>query len=140
MHDQKVLKVSPDGHSEVIVQLADDQPSGLGWLLNGDLLIVAMRSKRLLRFDGMKSACTPINELPVHLQRHGRRQNRRALGNFGFDIHNESAEENAEIILVVRWRNRQVSDEVLFPNGTVITPDDKTLIVAETKPVNKRLR
>lgn len=136
MHDQKVLKVSPDGHSEVIVQLADDQPSGLGWLPNGDLLIVAMRSKRLLRFDGNEiSVHADLSELAsgicndMVVDKIGRAY----VGNFGFDIHNGAPKKNAEIILVEPdGTTRCVNDEVLFPNGTVITPDDKTLIVAET--------
>lgn len=136
MHDQKVLKVSPNGDHEVVVQLADDQPSGLGWLPNGDLLIVAMSSRRLLRFDG--------NEMSVHADlsdlASGRcndmvvdKVGRAYVGNFGFDLHNGESQRNAELILVEPdGQARCVNDEVLFPNGTVITPDDSTLIVAET--------
>ena len=46
MHAQKVLKVDPNGNFETVVELEDDQPSGLGWLPNGDLLIVAMTKKQ----------------------------------------------------------------------------------------------
>ena len=126
----------PDGHSEVVVALADDQPSGLGWMLNGDLLIVAMRSKRLLRFDSNEiSVHADLSELAsgfcndMVVDKIGRAY----VGNFGFDIHNNAPRENAEIILVeTDGSSRCVNDEVLFPNGTVITPDGRTLIVAET--------
>ena len=60
MHDQKVLKVSPDGHSEVVVALADDQPSGLGWMPNGDLLIAQCAANDCCVLTPMKSAYTPI--------------------------------------------------------------------------------
>jgi sugar lactone lactonase YvrE len=136
MHDQKVLKVAPSGDVEVVVQLAEDQPSGLGWLPNGDLLIVAMSSRRLLRFDGSEIsvhadlselASGVCNELVVD------KVGRAYVGNFGFDLHNGAARCNAELILVEPDGSaRCVDDEVLFPNGTVITPDDATLIVAET--------
>ena len=136
MHDQKVLKVAPSGDLEVAVQLADDQPSGLGWLPNGDLLIVAMSSRRLLRFDGTEiSVHADLSELASGLcndmvvDKFGRAY----VGNFGFDLHNGAAQRNAELILVEPdGKARCVDDEVLFPNGTVITPDDSTLIVAET--------
>ena len=43
MHDQKVLAIAPDGTREVMLTL-EDRPSGLGWLPDGDLLVVAMTS------------------------------------------------------------------------------------------------
>ena len=52
MHDRKVLRIQPDGSCETILELEDDEPSGLGWLPNGDLLIVSMRKRQLLRYDG----------------------------------------------------------------------------------------
>ena len=52
MHAQKVLKVMPGGQAQTIVELEDDQPSGLGWLPNGDLLIVSMTKRSLLKYDG----------------------------------------------------------------------------------------
>ena len=136
MHDQKVLKVAPSGNFEVVVQLADDQPSGLGWLPNGDLLIVAMSSRRLLRFDGTEiSVHADLSELAsgicndMVVDSIGRAY----VGNFGFDLHHGAPQRNAELILVEPdGKARCVDDEVLFPNGTVITPDDATLIVAET--------
>ena len=136
MHDQKVLKVAPSGDLEVAVQLADDQPSGLGWLPNGDLLIVAMSSRRLLRFDGTEiSVHSDLSELASGLCNDMvvDKLGRAYVGNFGFDLHNGAAQRNAELILVESdGTARCVDDEVLFPNGTVITPDDATLIVAET--------
>ena len=136
MHDQKVLKVAPSGKFEVVVQLADDQPSGLGWLPNGDLLIVAMSSRRLLRFDGTEiSVHADLSELAsgicndMVVDSAGRAY----VGNFGFDLHHGAAQRNAELILVEPdGKARCVDDELLFPNGTVITPDDATLIIAET--------
>ena len=54
MHDRKVLRVSGDGRAETIVRLQDDEPSGLGWMPDGDLLIVSMRKRQLLRFGGSR--------------------------------------------------------------------------------------
>jgi sugar lactone lactonase YvrE len=44
----QVSSVAPDGGSRLELEI-DDQPSGLGWLPDGRLLVVAMSSQRLLR-------------------------------------------------------------------------------------------
>jgi sugar lactone lactonase YvrE len=55
------------------------------------------------------------------------------IGNFGFDLAANMPVEPAEIVLVTPdGIARIVAEELFFPNGTVITPDDQTLIVAET--------
>ncbi len=140
MHDQRVLAVDPQGDAETnvetIVRLQDDQPSGLGWLPDGDLLIVAMSQRRLLRFDGQQlsvhadlsaAASWYCNDMVVDA--HGRAY----VGNFGFDLHNRAKPSSAELIRVDPDGSIHVEDrDVMFPNGTVITPDGKTLIVGES--------
>ena len=136
MHAQKVLKVDPQGNVETVVELDDDQPSGLGWLPNGDLLIVAMTKKQVLRFNGSQlSVHADLSSLASHfcndmvVDHVGRAY----VGNFGFDIHNGAQQSAAELICVeVDGSARCVDDDLIFPNGAVITPDNKTLIVAET--------
>ena len=136
MHAQKVLKVDPQGNVKTVVELDDDQPSGLGWLPNGDLLIVAMTKKQVLRFNGSQlSVHADLSSLASHfcndmvVDHVGRAY----VGNFGFDIHNGAQQSAAELICVeVDGSARCVDDDLIFPNGAVITPDNKTLIVAET--------
>lgn len=136
MHAQKVLKVDPQGNVETVVELDDDQPSGLGWLPNGDLLIVAMTKKQVLRFNGSQlSVHADLSSLASHfcndmvVDHVGRAY----VGNFGFDIHNGAQQSAAELICVeVNGSARCVDDDLIFPNGAVITPDNKTLIIAET--------
>lgn len=136
MHAQKVLKVDSQGNVETVVKLDDDQPSGLGWLPNGDLLIVAMTKKQVLRFNGSQlSVHADLSSLASHfcndmvVDHVGRAY----VGNFGFDIHNGAQQSAAELICVdVDGSARCVDDDLIFPNGAVITPDNKTLIVAET--------
>lgn len=136
MHAQEVLRVTPAGEKQVVVTLDDDQPSGLGWLPDGDLLIVAMTTRRLLRFDGnalhvhsdlSELASWYCNDMVVD------RRGRAYVGNFGFDLHNRATPSPAELIRVdPDGQARIVAQDVVFPNGTVITPDEKTLIVGET--------
>ena len=51
MHASKVLKATPDGEVSEVVEVPN-LPSGLGWLPNGDMLVVSMNDRKLLRFDG----------------------------------------------------------------------------------------
>ena len=47
MHSQRVLAVDMEGRTEVICVVPQD-PSGLGWLPDGRMLVVSMRDRRLL--------------------------------------------------------------------------------------------
>jgi sugar lactone lactonase YvrE len=55
------------------------------------------------------------------------------VGNFGFDRHRGEPERATSLARVdPDGRVARAADDLLFPNGTVITPDGRTLIVAET--------
>lgn len=136
MHAREVLRVTPDGNRESVVKVPG-WPSGLGWLPNGDLLIVAMTERRVLRYDGTNLtehanleslASFHCNDMVVDAS------GRAWVGNFGFDIFTRGTErKGAELIRVdPDGSARVVADDLAFPNGTVITPDGTTLIVGET--------
>jgi sugar lactone lactonase YvrE len=135
MHDQVVRTVDADGRSEVIARVEND-PSGLGWLPDGRLLVVSMRDRRLLRLD--PDGLTEVADLSGLASHHCNdmvvdERGRAYIGNFGFDLHQSASRKQAELILVnPDGSARVVADELDFPNGTVITPDGKTLIVGET--------
>jgi sugar lactone lactonase YvrE len=131
---RKVMTVDLQRNAETIIKM-EDSPSGLGWLPDDTLLIVSMNDERLMRLgpDGLKEvadlsslATYRCNDMVVD------KKGRAYVGNCGFDFQNEQLKP-AEIILVTPEGNAQiVADNLEFPNGTIITPDDKTLIVAET--------
>jgi len=135
MHAHRVMTVNLDGKTETIIEVAG-QPSGLGWLPDGRLLVVSMTDRRLLRLDpdGLTEAADlrelasyHCNDMVVD------RQGRAYIGNFGFDFIARQPFAPAEIVLVTPDGNaRVVADEMAFPNGSVITPDGRTLIVGET--------
>src|SRR5918997_4148162 len=56
------------------------------------------------------------------------------VGNAGFDLSDRPLQVRpAELVLVTPdGQARVVDDEVVFPNGSVVTPDGGTLVVAET--------
>lgn len=136
MHDQRVLRVQPDGQSETIVRLSDDQPSGLGWLPNGNLLIVSMTKRQILQYDGQhlqqyadlsQHASWYCNDMVVDDIGNA------YVGNFGFDLHNNAKPASAELIRVAVNGDIFVEDnDLMFPNGTVITADGRSLIVGES--------
>lgn len=136
MYNHQVMTVDMEGNTETIIEISK-QPSGLGWLPDGRLLVVSMTDRRLLRLDpdGLSEVADLSNLASFHcndmvVDLHGRAY----VGNFGFDLYTEPRVfKSAEIILVMPdGETRVVADELAFPNGTVITPDGKTLIVGES--------
>jgi len=135
MHAHRVMTIDLNGNAETVVEVPG-QPSGLGWLPDGRLLVVSMTDRRLLRLDpaGLaevadlrKLASFHCNDMVVD------QQGRAYVGNFGFDLIEQQPFAPAEIVLVTPDGDaRVVADEMAFPNGTVITPDGRTLIVGET--------
>ena len=134
-YSHRVIAVDPQGRAETIVQVPQ-QPSGLGWLPDGSLLIVSMLDRKLMRFaDGVlseyadlsKFATGPCNDMVVDAQ------GRAYVGNFGFDRHKGEPERTTCLIRVDPDRFVSIAtEELLFPNGAVITPDGKKLIIGET--------
>jgi sugar lactone lactonase YvrE len=130
-----VYTVTPEGEETEVVRVPG-QPSGLGWLPDGSLLIVSMRDHRLLRFaDGELSVHAEVGELAdFHLNdmvvdRHGRAY----VGNFGFDLDAGADPVTTSVVRVDPDGAVAVAaDGFVFPNGMVITPDGRTLIVGET--------
>jgi sugar lactone lactonase YvrE len=135
MQSLRVMTVDATGLAEKIVEV-NGSPSGLGWLPDGRLQVVSMLDRRLLRLDGEELvevadlnhlASFHCNDMVMD------RQGRAYIGNFGFDYAANAPVKPAEIVLVTpEGHARIVADDLLFPNGTVITPDGQTLIVAET--------
>lgn len=131
----QVSTVTIDGQSEVILEV-EQQPSGLGWMPNGDLLVVSMLDRRLLRWDGQATSVhadlsdavsSPCNDMVVD------DAGRCYVGNFGFNRHR--GEPFAETTVMVVEPDGAISvgaTDMAFPNGAVITDDGLTLIIGET--------
>jgi sugar lactone lactonase YvrE len=113
-----------------------EQPSGLGWLPDGRLLIVSMRDRKVLRRepDGTLSVHA---DLGAHATGHANDmvvdgQGRAYVGNFGFDLMGGAPLEPTSLHRVdPDGRVTEVAGDLWFPNGIVITPDD-VLVVVET--------
>ena len=131
----RVLAVDIEGHVETIVE-TPQQPSGLGWTPDGSLLIVSMNDQKLLSFkNGELSEVADLSQLSTHFCNDMvvDKKGNAYVGNFGFDLHAGEQIKPTNLILVRPGEKPcVVAENVFFPNGTVITPDDKTLIVGET--------
>ena len=135
MYTHRVATVTLQGRTELIATVPQ-QPSGLGWLPDGRLLIVSMLDRRLLRLDanGLTVVADLADLAPCHcndmvVDRLGRAY----IGNFGFDFMEKEQIRATGIVMVTPKGERQVvASDLLFPNGCVITPDGHTFIVGET--------
>jgi sugar lactone lactonase YvrE len=131
----RVLTVDTDGRSEDVLEV-EGQPSGLGWMPDGSLLVVSMRDHRILRWDG--SSTTVHADVAEHCGGHLNDMvvdgsGRAYVGNFGFDLMAFADPRTANLIRVDSDGTSTVeAEEMYFPNGSVITPDGTTLIVGET--------
>lgn len=114
--------------SMTTLPLPGHAPSGLGFRPDGTLLIVSAENRTLLAYDGETvSEIADLSELaPADLgdmvvDRHGRAY----IGSQAFE---------GGVILRVDPDGAVdvVATELDFPNGMVITPDHRTLIVAES--------
>ena len=131
----RVLAVDTKGNMEPIVE-TPQQPSGLGWSPDGSMLIVSMNDQKLLSFsNGELSEVADLSQLATHFCNDMvvDKKGNAYVGNFGFDLHAGEPIKPTNLILVRPGEEPcVVAENVFFPNGTVITPDDKTLIVGET--------
>lgn len=135
-YTHRVLAIAMDGSAETVAEVPH-QPSGLGWLPDGRMLIVSMKDRRLLRLelDGSLAQHADLSRLaPWHLNDMVvDRAGRAYVGNFGFDLMSGASPTLTNVIRVdPDGTATSVADDLGFPNGMVITPDGSTLIVAES--------
>jgi sugar lactone lactonase YvrE len=143
--DYAVKTVDLAGAVETKVPVAG-RPSGLGWLPDGRMLIVSMTDRLVLRLepdalvvhaDLSDIATFHCNDMVVD------DAGRAYVGNFGFDLDTAetsgdfagalAAYEGATIARVDPDGSvHSAATGLQFPNGSVITPDGRTLIVAES--------
>jgi sugar lactone lactonase YvrE len=136
---QQVVAVDLEGNSEVIVRVRFPAfPMCIDWLSDGRLLIVSAREGRLLRrepdgalvphadLSGLAGPGHPWNEIVVD----GR--GNAYINNQGFEFPGGTFAPGTIALLTPDGSARLVADGIAFPNGMAATPDNQTLIVAES--------
>lgn len=135
-YTHRVLAVSIDGTVETCARISG-RPAGIGFLPDGRLLIASMRDRKLLRREHDGSlvqhadlsalACGDLNDLLVDSE------GRAWVGNFGFDLFAGAPASSTVLISVnIDGTAAIAAHDLAFPNGAAITPDGRTLIIAET--------
>ncbi len=141
--DHAVCSVSPDGDRRVEVAF-DGEPAGLGWLPDGRLLINSRLDRAIMRREPDGTivrhgslepwATWHANDMVVAAN------GQAYAGNFGFDLDGlyegrvkPSDIETASLVRVdPDGTSTEAAADLAFPNGTVITEDGATLIIAES--------
>ncbi|MEW6270151.1 MAG: SMP-30/gluconolactonase/LRE family protein [Thermodesulfobacteriota bacterium] len=134
IHGHRIMRMGPAGRPETVAELAT-RPAGLGWA-DGRLLVVSMLDRRLLWLDRGEwrqvadlAALAPydLNDMVVDAR------GRAYVGSFGFDLNAGKPYAPGPILCVEPGgAARIVADDVRLPNGMVVVPDGRTLIVAES--------
>ena len=131
----QVYATDPIGNCDSILKVPN-QPSGLGWLPDGTLLVVSMIDQKVLAYknnvlteyaDCSEYANFHCNDMIVSANGNA------YIGNFGFNRRKNESIKSTNLILV-RPNEKPViaANDLYFPNGTIITEDGKTLIIGET--------
>jgi sugar lactone lactonase YvrE len=146
---QEIIAVDLDGNSEVVVRVptarpetrpdsggAAQGPYSIDWLPDRRLLIVSGRDRVLLRRepDGslvphgdLSGLDRGFNEIVVD----GR--GNAYVNGAGFDfVAGEEFAPGFVALVTPDGAARQVADGIAFPNGMAVTPDNRTLIVADS--------
>lgn len=135
MFGQTVYTLTPDGARQEIAKFPN-RPSGINFLPDGSVVIISMADRKLMKVDNGRlseyadlSAALPYDINDCVCAANGDIY----VGTFGYDVFAHEEPRPATLTLVKRDGTIEtVADQVQFPNGAVITPDGKTLVVAET--------
>jgi sugar lactone lactonase YvrE len=130
-----VLAIGADGSKRTVAEI-EGEPGGLGWTPDGDLLVVAMARRRVVRVDGVGqqhlyadlSSITTCKCNDMIVDAHGNAY----VGDFGYDL--PAGAPPAPGVLALARPNGSatiVATDIHFPNGCAITLDGE-LIVAES--------
>ncbi len=134
---QQIVAVDPRGTREVVLDVDFPSfPMCFDFLPDGRMLVVSSSQSLLLsrERDGSLSSYAdlgglsqkPWNEVVVD----GR--GNAYVNGTGFDFPREEFAPGLIALVTPDGQVRQVADGVAFPNGMAITPDDRTLILAES--------
>jgi sugar lactone lactonase YvrE len=132
---QEVVALDLEGRSEVVLRV-QSFPFCIDFLPDGRLLVVSARDRLLLRRESDGSLVThadlstlsgkPWNDIVVD----GR--GNAYVNNIGFDFARGEFAPGIVALVSPEGESRRVADGLAFPNGMAVTPDNSTLIVAES--------
>ncbi len=135
MFGKAVYTVALDGTRSKVVDVPN-RPSGIGFLPDKTPVVVSMTDRCLYRIvdgklvlhsDISKLVNSDINDMVMDAKGNA------YVGNVGSDLFAGAEVQPTNFILVTAdGKAREVANGLIVPNGPVVTPDGKKLIVAET--------
>ena len=134
---QEIIAVDPDGKSEVVLQGSFGLPFCIDWLPDGHLVIVSAKEKRVLRKQA-NGTLVPYADLTSVSDKSWNEivvdgRGNAYINGAGFEITAGETFATGLIALISADGSVQkVADGIAFPNGMAVTPDNSTLVVAES--------
>jgi sugar lactone lactonase YvrE len=138
MHAHRIIRMTADGTTETVAEVLDDEPSGLGWLPDGRLLIVAMETQTVRRVE-------PDGSVVIHADLSGvtrgslndmivAADGTAYVGDMGSHIQDaNSVRLTGQTFKILPDGSYScAADDLQSPNGHILTTDGRTLIVAES--------
>ena len=135
-HSKRVMARTMDGTVDIVTTVPGT-PGGLGFMPDGTPVVVSQEDFRLLKI-GDAGELTEIADLSRYcrgcandllVDPHGRCY----VGHHGFDFFGGAPLATASVLLInTDGQVQEVADDMTFPNGMALSPDGKTLIVAES--------
>jgi len=133
---QEIIALEAPGKSEVVARVPSTIPFSIDWLPDGRLLVVSGREGLLLRHDAGDGFVTHADLRPLSTQPWNEivvdGRGTIYLNNICFDFGNEDFRPGIIARVTPEGGVQQLADGIAFPNGMVVTPDNSTLIVAES--------
>jgi sugar lactone lactonase YvrE len=132
MHGEAVYSATMTGEVVRRLELPGKKPSGLGFLPDGSTLIVSMTDRAVLRLD--PNGSVEIHAALDHLVQDEINDMVVAADGTAFVGTYSTTPDGGVLVRIAPDGKADIAADGLdFPNGTVITADGKTLIVAESK-------
>jgi len=129
---QETVALDPRGKSEVVLRVPFGLPFSIDWLPDGRLLVISGREGLLMRQEADKTLAVHadlrgVSSLWNEIVVDGRGN---AYVNGGSQVMTGGL--GIIVLLAANGSVRKVADGILFPNGMAVTPDNSTLIIAES--------
>ena len=131
---KRVLRITPAGAVTTVLQTPGD-PSGIGWLPDGQLLVVQMEEHEVWRWNGTKlrrySGTAPMSRYRLNdmvVDWHGRAW----ASNFGFEYEHEAPRPTCLVCLDPGGHAWIAAEDLWCPNGMAIDPTGTQLVVGQS--------